>query len=57
LSAIPSQWALQYFDFSSAIQLHAAFAHFLAVALAIVLLYRHTRAEPDVWPDVRFDAV
>lgn len=46
LSAIPSQWALQYFDFSSAIQLQAAFAHFLGVALAIILLYRNARAEP-----------
>ena len=41
LSAIPSQWALQYFDLSAAGQLQAAFAHFLE--LAIVLLYRFAR--------------
>ena len=38
LLAIPSQWALQYFELPSAGQLQAAFAHFLE--LAIVLLYR-----------------
>jgi hypothetical protein len=41
LSAIPSQWALQYLDLSAAMQLQAAFAHFLA--LAMVLLNRPTR--------------
>ncbi len=40
LFAMPSQWALQYFDFSSGTQLHAAFAHFLE--LAMVLLCRST---------------
>ena len=28
LSAMPSQWALQYFCFSGAMQLQAGFAHF-----------------------------
>jgi len=41
LLAIPSQWALQYFDPSEGVQLHAAFAHFLE--LAMVLLYRPVR--------------
>ena len=31
LSAMPSQWALQYFALSGGMQLHAAFAHFLGV--------------------------
>jgi len=31
LLAIPSQWALQYFSFSGAVQLQAEFAHFLGV--------------------------
>jgi hypothetical protein len=31
LLAIPSQWALQYFSFSGAVQLHAELAHFLGV--------------------------
>ena len=38
LLAIPSQWALQYFELPSAGQLQAALAHFLE--LAMVLLYR-----------------
>jgi hypothetical protein len=38
LLAIPSQWALQYFEPSDVVQLQAAFAHFLE--LAIILLYR-----------------
>lgn len=29
LLATPSQWALQYFDLSGAMQVQAAFAHFL----------------------------
>jgi hypothetical protein len=35
LSAMPSQWALQYFAFSGGMQLHAAFAHFLGVLAMI----------------------
>ena len=38
LSAIPSQWALQYFSFSGAMQAQAGLAHFLAAATAIVNL-------------------
>lgn len=38
LLAIPSQWALQYFELPSAGQLQAALAHFLE--LAMILLYR-----------------
>jgi hypothetical protein len=38
LLAMPSQWALQYFDLSGGTQLQAAFAHFLE--LAMVLLRR-----------------
>jgi len=38
LLAMPSQWALQYFDFSGGTQLQAALAHFLG--LAMILLYR-----------------
>jgi len=37
LFAIPSQWGLQYFELAGAIQLQAALAHFLG--LAIVLLW------------------
>jgi hypothetical protein len=37
LSAIPSQWALQYFDLSVEMQLQAAFAHFLGAVVAIPL--------------------
>ena len=33
LSAMPSQWALQYFCFSGAMQLQAGFAHFFAAAM------------------------
>jgi hypothetical protein len=33
LSAMPSQWALQYFCFSGAMQLQAGFAHFLVLAI------------------------
>jgi len=33
LSAMPSQWALQYFCFSGATQLQAGFAHFLVLAI------------------------
>ena len=43
LLAIPSQWALQYFDPSEGVQLHAAFAHFFE--LAMVLLYRSARKD------------
>jgi hypothetical protein len=56
LSAIPSQWALQYFDFSSAIQLQAAFAHFLGAALAIVLLCRYAREIQAARPVDPWDA-
>ena len=38
---MPSQWALQYFPFSGAGQVQAAFAHFLG--LAIILLCRFLR--------------
>jgi len=33
LSAMPSQWALQYFCFSGAMQLQAGFAHFFVAAM------------------------
>lgn len=42
LFPMPSQWALQYFPFSGAGQVQAAFAHFFGV-LAIVLLRRYPR--------------
>jgi hypothetical protein len=47
LLAIPSQWALQYFDLSGGTQLQAALAHFLE--LAMVLLCRST------WPVKRLN--
>jgi hypothetical protein len=37
LLAIPSQWALQYFDPSVVVQLQAAFAHFLELAMVLLL--------------------
>jgi hypothetical protein len=43
LFPMPSQWALQYFDFSGAGQVQAAFAHFLGLAID-VLLRRSARA-------------
>lgn len=36
LSAMPSQWALQYLAFSGAAQVQAALAHFLGVVVAIL---------------------
>ena len=48
LLAMPSQWALQYFDFSAAGQLQAAFAHFLE--LAIILLCRRARDRHGQYP-------
>jgi hypothetical protein len=42
LSAIPSQWALQYFEPLGAMQLQAAFAHFLELAIVFLHPVRHT---------------
>ena len=54
LLAIPSQWALQYFDPSEGMQLQAAFAHFLE--LAMVLLSRSAPGVRAGIPVERYDA-
>jgi hypothetical protein len=48
LSAIPSQWALQYFCFSGARQLQAGFAHFLGLGILMTPQYPDSRI-PGVW--------
>lgn len=53
LLPIPSQWALQYFSLSGAMQLHAGFAHFL-LELAIRFLPGPERAGPQL-PLMRID--
>ena len=48
LSPIPSQWALQYFSFPSGMQLQAAFAHFLTLAIGL-----SSRGQAARYPTVR----
>ena len=50
LSAMPSQWALQYFCFSGAMQLQAGFAHFFVPVIHTSEAVRCAGPEaPQAW--------
>lgn len=48
LFPIPSQCGLQYFALLGGIQLQAAFAHFLGLAIVLLCLSRRRHSEPGI---------